>query len=454
MTLTTFTVVNDETLVDSISATKNTLVYVAPGITKPVVDALAERLDSQNDLQCTLILDLDPEVYRLGYGTEEGLIALQALATRHHLELRQQEGIRIGLLITDGETVLYSPTPLLIEAGSVSVQKPNAVMIASKGDSTAALMQACAANGSTSNATPIPQHAEIGRKPATPVEVSASLASLKDIPPKVFDVARIERVYESKIQFVELEVTGYRLSTKKVSVPNDLLVGEDSALKEKLKNSFTLLQGEQMLKVNIPVFDVDHKPATNADGTPKMVVWSEAELEKQRKALYEDFLINVPRFGQVIMRNQRTKFDDRIKLLRKQIEAFKVAVEETLGLAILEAIDELANTLLPRIRENLPARYSKFLTVNQPTDDDILGMIKCDLEAAFGGANDVFNPELRCVFKDLTYESIQDKNFKKLLGDAMRKAGGENIVRQLFSEHDAAPETKRLCPSKNSEVDL
>jgi hypothetical protein len=195
MAPTTFTVVNDETLVASIAGTIQTLVYVAPGITKPVVDALAERLDSQNDLQCTLILDLDPEVYRLGYGTEEGLIALQALAIRHHLELRQQEGIRIGLLITDGETVLYSPTPLLIEAGSVSVQKPNAVMIASKGDSTAALMQACAANGSASNATPIPQHAEIGRKPATPVEVSASLASLKDIPPKVFDVARIERVY-------------------------------------------------------------------------------------------------------------------------------------------------------------------------------------------------------------------------------------------------------------------
>ncbi len=137
----------------SIAATTQTLVYVAPGITKPVVGALAERLDSQSDLQCTLILDLDPEVYRLGYGTEEGLIALQALATRHHLELRQQEGIRIGLLITDGQTVLYSPTPLLIEAGSVSVNKPNAVVISAKGDSTAALMNTpmWSYNGSNGN---------------------------------------------------------------------------------------------------------------------------------------------------------------------------------------------------------------------------------------------------------------------------------------------------------------
>lgn len=446
MAPTTFTVVNDETLVASIAGATQTLVYVAPGITKPVVDALTTLLDSQSELQCTLILDLDPEVYRLGYGTEEGLIALQALATRHHLELRQQEGIRIGLLMTDEQTLLYSPTPLLIEAGSVSVNKPNAVMISSKGDSTAALMQACAANGSTNKNTPIPQNAEIGQRPATPIEVSNSLAALKDIPPKVFDVARIERVYESKIQFVELEVTGYRLSSKKVSIPNDLLVGEDSALKEKLKNSFTLLQGEQLLKVNIPELDADLLPVMDADGKPKTVVWSEAELEKQRKALYEDFLINVPRFGQVIMRNRREKFDARIALLRKQIEAFKAAVEMTLGVAILEAIDELAKTLLPRIRENLPARFTKFFDKNQLTEDDILGMIKRDLEAAFGGVNDVFNPEVRCVFKDVTYESIQDKNFKKLLGDAMRKAGGENIVRQLFSEHDAAPEANRLVP--------
>lgn len=67
MAATTFTVVNDVTLVASITATAQTLVYVAPGITKPVVDALAERLDLQSDLQCTRILDLDPEVYRLGY---------------------------------------------------------------------------------------------------------------------------------------------------------------------------------------------------------------------------------------------------------------------------------------------------------------------------------------------------------------------------------------------------
>jgi len=441
---TTFTVVNDETLSAAIAATTQTLVYVAPGITKPVVDALAARLDSQPNLLCTLILDLDPEVYRLGYGTEEGLLALQELAARQQLEMRQQEGLRIGLLVTDGQTVIYSPTPLLIEAGSVSMNKPNAVVISSKSESTADLMRACAANGANSETTPLPKNAEIGQVPATPDEVKKSLKALKDSPPKKFDVARIERVFESKIQFVELEVTGYRLSTKKVSIPNDLLIGEDSALKEKLKNSFTLLQGDQMLKVEIPEINLELKEVTDEFAKPKMVVWSEAELEKQRKALYGDFLINVPRFGQVIMRNRRKDFDNRIALLKMQIAAFKHAVEERLGKSIIDAIGELAKTLLPRIRENLPARYSKFLTANEPSDEDLLCMIENDLQHAFGGVSALFDPELRCVFKDVTYESIQDNKFRTSLSEAMRKAGGEGVVRQLFSEHDAAPEAAKL----------
>ena len=76
----TFTVVNDKTLCEAIEATEQSLVYVAPGVTKPVVDAIGASLRSKPHLQVTAIIDLDPEVYRLGFGTEEGLRALQDLA--------------------------------------------------------------------------------------------------------------------------------------------------------------------------------------------------------------------------------------------------------------------------------------------------------------------------------------------------------------------------------------
>lgn len=438
----TFTVVNEKTLCEAIAATQQTLVFVAPGIAKPVVDAIGASLRSKPHLLVTAIIDLDPEVYRLGFGTEEGLRALQELAGQQHFELRQQEGLRVGLLVTDQRTLVYSPTPLLIEAGSTSEEKPNAVVISRDAEPTAALLHACGAPGTGDSSTPPPQQAEVGRHPATPKAVEASLASLKEVPPKKFSVARIERVYESKIQFVELELTGYRLSAKRVNIPNDLLVGEEKAFKERLKNSFLLLQGEQTITVRIPVFDLETaKPKTSHEGGQDPTEeWSEAKLEEQRKALYDEFLISVPRFGHVIMRRNRPDFDKRLKLLEAQIEAFNEAIQKELGTKLNDAVRALARTLLPRIRDQLPQRYQRVLPMSVPNDEIVLAILEQDLATSFGGSTEVFKPELRSVFKDVTYESISDPRFRDALGKALRDSGGERLVAQLFSEHDAAPE--------------
>jgi hypothetical protein len=438
----TFTVVNDKTLCEAVRTTQQTLVYVAQGITKPVVDAIGESLRSKPDLLVTVIIDLDAEVYRLGFGTEEGLRSLQELAGQQQFALRQQEGLRVGLLVTDHRTLVYSPTPLLIEAGSTSEEKPNAIIISRDAEPTAALLHACGAPSVGDAKTPPPQQAEVGRQPATPAAVQASLAALKEIPPKKFSVARIERVYESKIQFVELELSGYRLSAKRVNIPNDLLVGEEKAFKERLKNSFLLLQGEQTITVRIPAFDLNTaqpKPVENG-GEPQTETWSEATLEEQRKALYEDFLINVPRFGHIIMRRNRPDFDKRLKLLAAQITAFNTAIQKELGSKLTEAVKALAQTLLPRIRDRLPQRYKRVLPVSAAADDLLLSILEQDLASSFGSSAEVFRPELRCVFKDVTYESISDKRFREALGEALRDRGGERLVAQLFSEHDAAPE--------------
>jgi hypothetical protein len=438
----TFTVVNDKTLCEAIEATEQSLVYVAPGVTKPVVDAIGASLRSKPHLQVTAIIDLDPEVYRLGFGTEEGLRALQDLAGQQHFALRQQQGLRVGLLVTDQRTLVYSPTPLLIEAGSTSEEKPNAIVISRDVEPTAALLHACGAPSAGDSGTPPPQQAEVGKLPATPTAVEASLASLKEVPPKKFSVARIERVYESKIQFVELELTGYRLSAKRVNIPNDLLVGEEKAFKERLKNSFLLLQGEQAIKVQIPVFDIataEQKPAENG-GPPPTEEWSEATLEEQRKLLYDEFLISVPRFGHVIMRRNRPDFDKRLKLLGVQTTAFNTAIQKELGGKLTDAVKALAQTLLPRIRDRLPQRYKRVLPVSAAADELLLSILEQDLASSFGSSAEVFKPELRCVFKDVTYESISDKQFRDALSKALRDSGGERLVAQLFSEHDAAPE--------------
>jgi hypothetical protein len=436
----TFTVVNDDTLSHAIRNCRNRLVYVAPGISLAIAQALGERVTNRDKLAVTVIIDLDPEVYRLGYGTPEGLKALQQIMADNGFELRNQAGLRVGLLIVDEEVIVYAPTPQLIEAGSEEPSKPNAISIGR--EPLAQITHACAANApSGEESTALPMQAEIGREAAKPAQVEATLQNLVEVPPKRFDVARVERVFNTKIQYVELEVTGYRLSTKKVAIPNYLLVGDDQELGRRIKNTFTLLEGSDVLKVSIPDSDSTClEPELDANNNPIMVNYDETQLEFERKKIYDDFLICVNGYGWVIMRSRRDAFDTRIDWFKSRVKAYSLEIRKKLNQAMSQSVKELAKTLLPRVREKIPERYLKYVSTTTVRDDDLLAMIEQDLSDAFGTSEQFFSPEVSVIFKDVTYESIRDEKFRSALSETMRKRGGERIVAQLFEEHDAAPE--------------
>lgn len=72
--------------------------------------------------------------------------------------------------------------------------------------------------------------------------------------PKEFNVARIEPVFTSMIQFVEFKVEGYKLSKKVAPIPSDLLgLSEDSALKDRWRNAFRMFDGDSNLTEDVPI---------------------------------------------------------------------------------------------------------------------------------------------------------------------------------------------------------
>ena len=77
-----FAVASDEALVDLIASARTRLVVIAPALTKPVADALSRRLDDLGQLSVTVILDADPEVYRLGFGDEQALDAIREASAK------------------------------------------------------------------------------------------------------------------------------------------------------------------------------------------------------------------------------------------------------------------------------------------------------------------------------------------------------------------------------------
>jgi hypothetical protein len=85
-----FAVASDEALVDLINSARVRLVVIAPALNKLVADALARRLDDLGQLSVTVILDADPEVYRLGFGDEQALDAIRAASGENLFDLREQ----------------------------------------------------------------------------------------------------------------------------------------------------------------------------------------------------------------------------------------------------------------------------------------------------------------------------------------------------------------------------
>lgn len=439
---TLFTVANEANMCSAISACRRRLVYIAPGITESLAKAIDALLIRNQAPAVTVIIDTDPEVCRLGYGTVAGLNCLQQLAEERHLPIRYQPGVRIGVLMCDEQMWVYTPTPLLIEAGIERCDHPNALLLDAPA-AVSAVAHACAAEGKTTKEALLPTQAEIGRQPASPQDIATSLRDLQRQPPKPYDLARIERVYSSKLQYVELEVTGYRLASRRVQVPNDLLVGNDRILESRLRNSFALLEGKEALIVKIA--DADPKtaePRLDPQHKPVMVNYSEQQIENERKALIKDFLTAIAGHGQLISKARRPAFDIRIIWFKARIEAYKQAVEARLTEALQKSVDDLTEALLPTVFQSPPDRLLKNVVSMNPSKDDIRSALKAELHAAFNTGERFFRPALKVVFKDLTYETIQDEKFRDQVAAAFQGLNAQD----LFEEHDAAPELPQKEP--------
>jgi hypothetical protein len=438
-----FTTVHDQIFVGALSMCQHRVVYVAPGITEPVAEAVSLCLDRNPDVAVTVILDADPEVYRLGYGTVEGLTHLQAVMAKHQFAIRGEPGLRIGLFEVDGALLVYAPTPHLIEGGVRLANQTNALRLGE--ESSARLLASVAAEGiqqSLSNASSgLPVGAEIGQLPLTPQDVRDTLTELERIPPKAFNVARIERVFSLRLQYVEFEVTGYKLSARRVRIPNDLLLGDDPALRERLRNTFSLLEGSESLLVEVPTLHpVTHTPLLDEEGKAKVESYSEKRIDADRNAIRKEFLVHVVGYGWLIKRWDRKAFESHIEWFRMRVLAYHAGVEAAIKSAVSATVTVLAEKLLaqrPDITQ-MPARLRKKLLVERPTADDLLGLVVGELTTAFGHADGTSQPEIKINFKDLTYETIQKNDFREKLEAAYGTPGMPSVFEQLYEEFDAA----------------
>ena len=403
---------DEKKLISLINGAQRRVVFVAPGVSEAVAWILAKKWVQLGPQAVQVVLDVDPEVCRLGYGTLEGLKLLRECAARLRTLVCHHPGIRIGLLITDDATLVYSPTPLLVEAGSSHPERPNAIQLS---NAPAEVLRDMGL-GEGGGKAPIIR-LDKGVEPATLDKVEADL---KANPPVKFDLARKVRVFTSRFQFVELEMTGIYISRKRVPIPSSLVgLARNRALQSQFHAHFNMVN-QTSLEI-----EVEEKRTL-----------TEKSLHDARQEIIRRFLIPLKGYGMVVLRANKDALIEAVENLKADITPFQKGVEEQLQKCMDTNIAALVDGLLPAVVQNPPDEYTKHHGQNK---EEIRPWLERKIRGAFGKVSQLVQEmKVSLVFKDLTYESLNDERFLEIARKAIPG------LDRLHVEYDAAPETKNV----------
>lgn len=384
----------DTELTALVRCARRRLVIIAPGVSEAVAKAIVETWHELSPHAVQVVLDPDPEVCRMGFGEMAALQLLHATAEQLGSRIHQQPGLRIGVVVTDETTVIYSPTPLLVEAGGRPGEKPNAIRL------EAPILNAENADASL-------RELSLDPNPISGADVRKTAEDLTANPPMKFDLARKVRVFNARIEFVEFELHRVFISRMTVKIPSDLIqLLRDPEVRERFRGSFQLIENDSQISTD--------------------------PINKAKQGIVEKYLINLKGHGTVIRREAKESFLAHIKQLESELQKYKKAVESHLQTAIDKNRDMLVSELLPGVVANPPDRWRRLLGA-YPRADEIERLLRAELKKKFGSAKDICGDmKVTAIFKGVTYESLSDPEFIKVATEAIPS------LENLHDEFDAA----------------
>lgn len=384
---------NDDALIALISAAGRRLVVVAPGITLKVameVIACWERLGPD---AVTLTLDVDPEVYRLGYGEWEAVAQLQAAAQRLHSAVGKQLGIRLGVVISDDDFLVFTPIPQLVESNARQHVLMNGIALKTGAQAAANEMQ-----------EEIKVDQFIASIPVKQEEVERVTEDLKNNPPMKFDIERKVRVFNARIEFVEFELKGCEIAKLTVSIPSDLIKRVNNEQTQRLLRSSIRLVGDDEVLTDRPVV--------------KLKEW-----------IAQRYLVSLPGYGNVILRTRKHWFERAVSRLERFLEKYQERMEAHLQQVIDQNKRSLLEALLPELLKNPPQRWGD---LGLFAEERIKVRLEDELNKKFRSAKDLMGKmKVSVIFKGVTYESLNDSEFI----DCVRKK--IPALKDLHTEVDA-----------------
>ena len=475
---------SDDVLEDMIVRARRRLLIVGPALTERVARTLLGRIKASNTtkqqpvserLQITVVLDDKAETYRLGYGSAfERLGGLCDEAERGRLRFRVEPGVRIGVLVSDEDAVVFSPVPQLVEEppspdsarrNGIALSGREAERLArasgweppadrSPGDARTsdaapgetptddALTREDEDRASRYQQTSLPLGPEIGAQPFTEEAVKAVAADLTDNPPQPFDLARRIRVFSSRVQYVELKVSNALITARKGKLPAELLgivnddlrkhVGGDLRPPAELRESFRV---EIETAVGRQEEDVDSK-------------W----FQDERRRIEDEYTYIVPKYGRLLFRTERAAFEAATERLERNLKRYWEALSAAADASQDSFVARLVEEFLPNLRRNPPKNLTRYTGGGHPSEEDLRSYLRYAIQEVVAEVLAIAPPQVDVVYKNVAPESVDEEAFKKGLRASMKKRVPPHVIDRLFESGDAVPaqESRSGTPSKAS----
>jgi len=392
------TTANDATIGDFIRSAHDRLVVLLPAMSVTVADALCDQWKRLGAERVNVIVDLDPEVFRLGYGEFEALKRLEAAAEQLGTMIQRQKGIRIGVIVADHATLVFSPIPALVEAGPSSEEAPNALLL----DATPPKVESELGLGASGI-----KDQTVGLDKATKADMTQAEVDLKQNPPQRFDIARTVRVFNAHFEFVEFEMTGTHIGRKTMPIPAELMgLAKDEQTKRRLRANFRI---------------VDERDSLSGERLLKAKAW-----------LVKNYLATLPGYGNVVLRAVKPEFQERVAQLERCIELFKRAVKQRLERAMEANRKTLVESLLLSVLSSPPTHWRKYYGSN-PDKGIVRQLLEQELASVAGSPESlVGDMKLKTVFKGVTCELLSNEKFMEVARKALP------TLPRLHDEYDAA----------------
>jgi hypothetical protein len=399
---------------------ERTICYAGPGIQRPAADALIAAAARIGPDLITVCLDFDERVLRMGFGDLEAVKALKAAG----INVTTTPGLRMGLVVADDVGFSFTPTALYLEAEDQSSQMMNAMRLSPDQAREALARLSPAAKAAAVVLAPTAAEkqriSEIAVEvPTTPIkmdEIKKLEAKIAAAPLAKFDVARQVRVYNARLQYVEIELKNAAIDRCRISIPASIVaLGEDNDAETRFKTTFDLLEKGSTLS---------SKPLTD-------------KVAKLRK----DFTPSLgKKAGRAIMKSSKPLFETRLAALVKELAEYQASIEAEL------------QSQLDKSRRAIVEHYTPLAEANPP--DAAFGLFGGDVEAwldeelarVFPKASDLVRKmTLDRDYKDVTFETLQEEGFLQ----TVRKAFPTGDWDTAHDEFRAAGEVQAATGGKN-----